>query len=116
MSQTAEAIIEWLPPEQGGRRTPAGHRYRCVVRFDADPNWELGTWTFGIVDGRATDDPLTTLATVAFVVEGAPTQLLAEGARFDLLEGAKVVATGVIVAPADANAHRTRPRTLAAAG
>ena len=99
MTDTAPAIIQWISPEEGGRRTPAGPNYRCTVRFEADPTWLLGTWTFGLRNAQELDEPCLTFANVGFVADGAPIELLSEGAKFDLMEGPRVVASGMVVAP-----------------
>ena len=114
MNNTSQAIIEWLAPEAGGRRTPAGPHYRCVVRFDADPDWSLGMWTLVLVRSGEMDKAQTSLATIAFAADAAPTHLLEEGARFDLMEGPAVVASGTVVAPAVRESHQAGSRDISA--
>lgn len=98
MTDTALAIIKWLPVDAGGRRAPAGPNYRCVARFDADPNYSRGHWSFAVMNAWDLDDPGVSLATVGFLADGAPADLLGEDSHFDLMEGPRVVATGIVVA------------------
>ena len=96
--EAARATITWFRFEEGGRRElPRVPHFRSVVRFDEDPNRRLGAWD---VEVRFEDPPSygrPSLATVSFLAEGAPSQLLHVGSRFELTEGRKVVARGQVV-------------------
>jgi hypothetical protein len=96
--EEARATITWFRFEEGGRRQlPRVSHYRSVVRFDEDPNRRLGAWD---VELRFEDPPSygrPSLATVSFLAEGGPNQLLHVGSRFELTEGSKVVARGQVL-------------------
>lgn len=96
------AEITWLTPEQGGRtHLPSGPRYVTVARFwdgadrDAEDSWSL------IVEFIEPPAYGTARARVRLLVPEAPSEVLCPDCRFDLLEGHRVVAHGLIVsAPA----------------
>lgn len=100
MSDKPRAIIAWVPPEAGGRQhVPAGPRYITVCRFEEDPGWENGTWSLVVEWVRTFRGGRLILANVDFLVPEAPTNFLRAGTRFELLEGRKRVAKGVILPP-----------------
>ncbi|MHB1422454.1 MAG: hypothetical protein ACYC3I_04495 [Gemmataceae bacterium] len=95
------ARITWLTPEEGGRRTPpSGPRYSTPARFEGQaPGPEGANWSL-VVDRMS--QPLGSadwIAEVRFLVDEAPHELLLLGARFELYEGKKCVARGVIISP-----------------
>jgi hypothetical protein len=97
-SDAARARITWFRFSEGGRRElPTTLKYRSVARFDEDPNNTLGSWDVLVrfADPPAYEHP--SLATVSFLSENAPMQLLHAGSRFELTEGRKVVARVQIV-------------------
>jgi translation elongation factor EF-Tu-like GTPase len=102
MAGFAEVLIEFLPAEKGGRRTPiclstdseAHYRPHFRVR-DGDGEY-LGV---EFVDGP--DDPVlpggSTYATVRFRYEPEVCyDALVVGAQFEVMEGAHVVGTGQV--------------------
>lgn len=94
------AIIRWLSAEQGGRSSPPSDArgYVCPPRFIShQAEYQGQAWTLRIVDSTPLHGPEVIDATVEFVFEEAPHHWLAEGERFELMEGWKVVARGVIV-------------------
>jgi hypothetical protein len=95
------AILRWVPPSRGGRQRPPepAVRYAAPARFESDPNESLGAWSLRIVEARELRGPEVIEARVAFVMPDAPVQLLVEGERFELLEGKRVVAKGVVLPP-----------------
>jgi translation elongation factor EF-Tu-like GTPase len=101
MAEYAEVLIELLPTERGGRRTSitlstdASH-YRPHFRAIDGDGTMLGV---EFVDGP--DEPVlpgqTTYATVRFVYEPEVCyDALLVGARFEILEGSRVIGTGRI--------------------
>lgn len=99
MSHEVRAMIRWVPASRGGRQAPpeSAVGYTCPPRFEDDPGYERGAWSLRIVSavelrGREVID-----ARVRFVVDEAPHELLKEGARFELMEGRKVVGKGVVL-------------------
>lgn len=96
---TRLARITWLKPEEGGRRLPpSGPRYSAPARFEgqtAGPegaNWSL------VVDLKShPPGGADWIAEVRYLVADAPHELLLLGARFELYEGKKCVARGVII-------------------
>jgi hypothetical protein len=100
MAGFAEVLIEFLPTEKGGRRTPIclstdapGH-YRPHFRVCNGDGEFLGV---EFVDGP--DEPVlpgySTYATVRFVYEPQVCyDALDVGAQFEVLEGSRVVAFG----------------------
>ncbi len=96
--EAARAMITWFRFEEGGRRElPRVPLYRSVVRFDEDPNRRLGAWDFEVQFEDPPSHERSSVATVSFLAEGAPSQLLHVGSRFELTEGRKVVARGEII-------------------
>ncbi len=104
---TRHARITWLTPEEGGRRVPpSGPRYVAPARFDgqlAGPdgaNWSL------VVDRVSLRPGFNDwIAEVHYLVDAAPHELLAPGAGFELYEGKKCVARGIITQPVTATAE-----------
>lgn len=96
--KTVFAKLQWIPPAQGGRHAPpSGSRYSTVARFDQQGDkWREDAWSLVIEWTKSPDASLRHHVHVRFLVEGAPEHLLAAGNRFELLEGARVIATGVI--------------------
>lgn len=99
MNPDVRAIIRWVPAARGGRREPPrpATRYTAPVRFESDPTEACGTWSLRIQQSVEVHGAEVIEARIAFAVPGAPDQLLREGERFELLEGLKVVAKGVVV-------------------
>ncbi|HMO15415.1 MAG TPA: hypothetical protein PKD64_15140 [Pirellulaceae bacterium] len=102
MAGFAELILEFLPTDLGGRRSPislsadAVSRYRRHLRVIDGDELTLGV---EFVDGP--DEPvypgMKTHATVRFRYEpGVCYDALIVGARFELLEGARAVAVGEV--------------------
>jgi hypothetical protein len=92
------ATLRWISPEKGGRKAPPSNpTYRAVPRFAVDPNASLGLWDVVVTFSRP-PGPHAKTATVriAFTSADAPKSLLRRGSRFELAEGAKVVAQGEV--------------------
>ena len=98
---SAKAIIRWIPRERGGRTSPPDGRYRGTARFeDSRDTWPAAVWSLVVDPVRlVAGDPRTMLAKLEFLLPGGPTEMLTEGVRFELCEGRRVVAKGVILPP-----------------
>jgi translation elongation factor EF-Tu-like GTPase len=109
MQSFAEVLVEFLPPEEGGRKSPvvlhkdAAPHYRphFVVRDDGfhanDENRNLGV---EFVDGPVGTVPTAerVRAIVRLVYDPQVSYAaLVDGATFDICEGGRTVGTGVVV-------------------
>lgn len=96
-----EATIEWKTKEEGGRlKPPHGEGvppYATIVRFmePNDPWPPESAWSL-VVEKKAELDPHHWVANIRFLVENAPKERLKPGQRFELYEGNRCVASGVI--------------------
>ncbi len=99
MNDEIRAIIRWVPAQRGGRQHPPDPAigYCTVARFEADPNCELGAWSLRIADASALHGAEVIDARIQFLSPEGPKDLLKEGERFELMEGRKVVAKGVVL-------------------
>src|SRR5262245_11018186 len=100
MAGFAEVLVEFLPTENGGRRTPIclstnrAANYRPHFRVRGSDDEYLGV---EFVDGP--DDPVSpggsAYATVRFMFEPEVCyDALVVGAQFEVMEGSRVVGTG----------------------
>jgi len=98
MSNQAIARIQWISPAAGGRKQlPTGPRYTTVARFERQGDaWTKDAWSLVIKFIGPPDQALCHLAKVRFLVENGPGGWLEEGSKFELMEGPKVVARGVV--------------------
>jgi hypothetical protein len=96
------ARITWLTPEEGGRQLPpAGPRYIAPARFEGQAAGAEGAKWSLVVD--LISRPFGSADWIAegrFLVDEAPHEFLLLGDRFELYEGKKCVAHGVIISPA----------------
>ena len=99
--KTVKARIRFLSPEEGGRKHPVaiGQRYNPIVRFTNCPNenhFDFATWSAHFM-------PTEMMNNVMVVDFGylrsdvGPVHLLKSNYEFDLYEGSKLVAKGVIL-------------------
>ena len=96
-SRVAKAVISWVPAAKGGRKQPpTGPVYSTVARFTDDPDWPARAWSLVVRKLKAYGGGRFWFAQVEFLVDAAPHDLLRPGARFDLDEGRKLAATGLI--------------------
>jgi hypothetical protein len=97
MTPQVRALISWVPAEKGGRQNPPpGPRYISPVRLFGKGGGTDGEWSLVVDFEKTFGDGLFTYATIRFLVPEAPHDLLADGARFELHEGRRLVATGVV--------------------
>jgi hypothetical protein len=101
MTPHATALISWVPPEKGGRLVPPpGPRYVAPARVVIGGGRGTdGDWSLVVEFEKTFDGGIFTHATVRFLVDEAPHELLASGAGFELHEGRRLVATGIVCEP-----------------
>lgn len=90
-----EAYIKWVPPEEDGRKEklPDNTRYCPIIVF---PGTETdGTWSADIFVNSGTDKGESRID-ISFLASEAPFALLQPGARFELYEGRRLVAKGIV--------------------
>jgi hypothetical protein len=104
MAEIAEVLVEFRPPEKGGRHTPiflsadSEPHYRPHLRVcDGDGEY-LGVEFIGGPDGPVRPG-VSTYATVRFIYEPEVCyDALVVGAHFEVMEGPRVVGTGEVTA------------------
>ncbi len=96
------AEIEWVPPEQGGRKArPTGDRpqgYMPIVRIEGQPWPGEVAWSLVVIKESEGPREDCWIADVRFRVDEAPHHLLGVGTWFDLYEGRRRVARGRVFA------------------
>ena len=97
--RTVTARIQWRTESEGGRKhAPPGPRYSTVARFlSAEKSWLEEAWSLVVEYESELSAEGVVTAAVRFLVEGGPEEVLAVGGEFELMEGLKVVATGVVI-------------------
>lgn len=91
------AQIDWIPPEQGGRKAlPLENLYSPIIitennKFDPhDECWSIVVRNVKIID------PFRTIAKIQYFSEKAPNDLF-PGIKFMMYEGCRLVANGVVL-------------------
>lgn len=113
MTSLPSAVISWIPRSRGGRQSPPpGPVYIAPARFEDDLKWPHEAWSLVVEFQRTMHDGRYVFARIHFLVPEAPAELLQEGGRFELMEGHRRVAKGVIVPsdveiPAELNSFET---------
>jgi hypothetical protein len=99
MTNQPVARIQWLRSGEGGRKQPpSGPTYTTVARFEQQGDqWINDAWSLVLDFMGVPDEHFCHLAKVRFLAEGGPSAWLQEGSRFELMEGPKVVARGLII-------------------
>jgi hypothetical protein len=98
-----KARIHWKTKEEGGRRKPpagVGHPpYATIVRFkDTSEPWPpLVAWSLVVEKVVAQSNDFDWVADVHFLVDEAPVAELRMNREFELYEGGKCVAAGVLI-------------------
>ncbi|HWE02758.1 MAG TPA: hypothetical protein VG326_10140 [Tepidisphaeraceae bacterium] len=93
-----QAMISWISAEAGGRaQLPTGPTYSTVARFEEDERWPESAWSLVVDFQKRFKDPRLVLATVRFLNQSAPGILLHAGSRFELFEGRRRVAKGIVL-------------------
>jgi len=95
MKKWMNALIIWIPFEEGGRRNPIGYeaKYCPIIRFPGIKT--EGVWSAEIFVQQTNGNE--SAVNISYLVLEAPFELLVTGARFELFEGSKKVATGIIL-------------------
>src|SRR4051812_31243296 len=97
MGKTAKALVSWVPASKGGRKAPpTGPSYSTLVRFQDDPTWPEHAWSLKLEVIHTFAGGQFVYAKVQFLTEEAPQDLLHSGSRFELYEGRRMVATGLV--------------------
>lgn len=99
MNHSVKARLTWLTAGKGGRSTPpAGPRYSTVTHFSAQgTDWKKDAWSLVVEFTQPPDASLSHPVQVTFLIPDGPAHLLTSGNSFELLEGDRVVAEGVIL-------------------
>ena len=97
MNNKLIAQIIWLTEEQGGRKNiPWSEKYGPIVLIKGGCfNYQNSYWSL-LVNNIESVSENETIAEIQYLADNAPDNLH-EGIQFDLYEGAKVVATGVVI-------------------
>jgi len=98
MNQKFLAIINWLSKEQGGRGNipPIGSRFGCIiVAKGVQLNLNEACWSL-IIEINEKSSKFETIANVYYLSDEAPNKLC-KGYEFDLYDGTKFVANGIIL-------------------
>ena len=99
-----KASIQWKKYEEGGRRIPptgvGEPLYATVVFFKDSPDaWPPPlVWSFVIEKIEVLSTDYEWIANVRYLFDHAPANELHPGRQFELYEGRKCVATGVLIA------------------
>src|SRR5262249_16698388 len=95
------AEIRWLPAKAGGRTAPpeGGATYSTLARFshESEEQWRREAWSLKLHLLEPADSNGLQRARLQFLPEARPTECLKPGARFELYEGRRRVAEGVIL-------------------
>jgi len=102
MAEAVLAKIRWLQPSEGGRPSPpSGPRYSTVARFDtqSEEDWRKDAWSLVVYLDEPSNETYAQVARVHFLSNDAraPLDWLSTGRRFDLFEGSKKVAEGLVL-------------------
>lgn len=96
MDKMILARICWLSKEEGGRQMlPIGNKYAPIVKIknsmvDSDERWSL------FVNNKSKISDVESLADIKYLSDEAPDNLV-KGVEFELYEGPKLVATGIVL-------------------
>lgn len=90
-----KANVQWIPYEKGGRQNPLPEntRYCPMIVFSDEKTAE--SWSAEIYIIQTNKNNESTIK-VSFLSPNAPFRLLKPGAQFELYEGRKYVAQGII--------------------
>ena len=95
MKKWMNALVIWIPFEEGGRHNPIGYnaKYCPIIRFPG--NKTVGDWSAEIFVQHTNGNESAVI--ISYLVLEAPFELLTLGAKFELFEGSKKVATGIML-------------------
>lgn len=96
MRTTYEAQIDWLLPEEGGRKfLPEGDMYAPIVSLSERIRESEDCWSIFVRNVLEIESRIT-LARISYLSAHAPNNL-SEGVKFYLFEGGRLVATGRVL-------------------
>jgi len=98
MKKIVKAQITCITYEYGGRKNPplTGTRYCPIVIFNNVKRKSGEFWSADFVCTEV-DENLSSIVEFSFLSEDAPMDYLVKGNEFELFEGNKKVASGVII-------------------
>jgi hypothetical protein len=98
MEDAVRADLQWLTPEEGGRRVPpSGPTYSTVAQFELQgEEWMKDSWSLVVTFLTQPDAEQRHQVHVRFLMPAGPRHWLSPGSRFWLREGARVVAHGQV--------------------
>lgn len=98
MKKVVKAQITWIAHENGGKKNPPvpGTRYCPIVVFDAMDKNKNEFWSADFICTEV-DARMNSIVDFTFLVDDAPMSYLVKGNKFELFEGNKKVAFGIII-------------------
>ncbi|MBX9681725.1 MAG: hypothetical protein K2X38_23450 [Gemmataceae bacterium] len=93
------ALTEWLSDQEGGRKSiPAGSRFVIPAKFEAaTDHHDVQSWSLVRPMQSRPAGSTEWIAEVSFLAPAAPQELLSDGAKFELMEGGRCVARGMVL-------------------
>ena len=94
-----KVLLFWLRRNEGGRvQPPHGKKYSTVIRFcSRGSDGDSSAWSVVLELGSLNQPCLTMFAEMSFLAKQAPSDALQDGFPFEITEGDRVVAKGVVV-------------------
>jgi hypothetical protein len=103
MEKSVVAVrIRWLSPEEGGRKTMPLAGYMPRIEFHDFPFPDGESWS--IVLTALETNGMVSVGSMRFLSDHAPVEALHRGGAFELFEGGRKVAEGIVLAPVTMNA------------
>lgn len=95
--QLKKARLKWLIPTGKNSISPRGARFSTVARFEQQgDNWTEDAWSLTVQPLAWPDDHGEQDVLVQFLSPNAPQDFLSKGSKFELHEGAKIIAAGLV--------------------
>ena len=92
--------IKWTTKEDGGRKLPMAVNIKyCPIITFPDAAYSIENWSAEIFV-QSQINQYESNAKLSYLSEDAPFELLRVGAEFELREGSRLVATGIIISEA----------------
>ncbi len=93
----AKALVNWIKPEDGGKRKKLEIDFIFYPMIKIDGDNDLIHWSFYIINKEFISE-YQTISEIDFLLEKAPHYLLKPGIKFKLYEGGiKEIASGEII-------------------
>lgn len=98
MKKVVKAQITWVIQGNGGRKNPPtpGTRYCPIVVFDAMTQNRNEFWSADFICTEV-DSEMNSIVDFTFLAENAPMDYLVKGNKFEIFEGNKKVAFGIVI-------------------